>query len=108
MSDAPEGTPRTPTDPDVYRPHVDTTFSIAAIPAPVVLRLAAVEDVAAGPGMRQFSLLFHGAPEQMVPPGTYVMHHDYLGPLLLYITAIQGSTRERILYQACFNVLVGP
>jgi hypothetical protein len=108
MSDTPDETPRTPTDPDVYRPHVDTTFSIDAVPAPVLLRLAEVEETAAGPGTRQFSLLFHGAPEQLVPPGTYVLRHDDLGPLLLYISPIQGSTLARILYQACFNIVVQP
>ncbi len=98
-------TPHTPVDPDVYRPHVDTTFSIDATPAPVVLRLAAVEDVAVRPGVLQFSLMFHGSPAQLVQSGTYVLRHAALGSLLLNIAPIQGSTRERILYQACFNVV---
>jgi hypothetical protein len=98
-------TPQTPTDPDVYRPHVGTTFSIDATPAPVVLRLAAVEDVASAARSLQFSLLFHGSPAQLIQPGTYVLRHDALGPLLLYIAPIVGSNHERIVYQACFNVV---
>jgi hypothetical protein len=105
MSDPSASTPHTPTDPEIYRPHIDTTFSIDATPAPVELRLAAVEDVVVEAGALQFSLLFHGSPEQLVPPGTYVLQHAALGLLLLYVAPIQGSTRQRILYQACFNVV---
>jgi len=102
MTDSTPGMPTTPDDPDVYRPHVGTVFSIDASPEPVALSLASVDDEGVQAGTRQFSLLFHGA--QLVPAGTYVLRHDALGPVLLFITPIRGSTRERIIYQACFNL----
>jgi hypothetical protein len=102
MSDVTPAMPATPDDPEVYRPHIGTVFSIDASPEPVALTLAGVDDVGVLAGTRQFSLLFHGA--QLVPAGTYVLRHDALGPVLLFITPIRGSTRERIIYQACFNL----
>jgi hypothetical protein len=107
MSDDPSRRePATPTDPAVYQAQVGTDFSIDASPAPVVLRLASVDDRGPTSGLHQFSLFFHGAPDRFVPQGTYVFDHDALGPLLLFIAPVQGSTRERILYEACFNVRV--
>jgi len=109
MSDErPPNAPQTPTDPAVYLAHVDTAFSIDASPAPVVLTLARVDDAGVRGGSRQFSLFFHGSPVRVVPPGSYVLQHAVLGPLLLFITPVVGSTRERILYEACFNLRVDP
>jgi len=102
MSDITPATPTTPDDPEAYRPHVGTAFSIDATPEPVVLSLASVDDQGVHAGTRQFSLLFHGA--RLVPAGTYVLRHDTLGPVLLFITPITGSTSERIIYQACFSL----
>lgn len=109
MSDARSGgAPHTPADPSAYQPHVDTAFSIDALPSPVVLTLARVRDGGVTSGLREFSLYFHGAPDRLLPPNTYVLHHGVLGALLLFITPVQGSTRERILYQACFSTHVPP
>jgi hypothetical protein len=100
--------PSTPTDPDVYRPHVNTQFSVDASPEAVPLTLASVEDAGVQSGARRFSIFFHGAPERLLPPDTYVLRHDVLGSLLLFITPIRGSTRQRILYEACFNLQADP
>jgi hypothetical protein len=100
--------PSTPNDPAVYEPHVNTTFAVDVSPEAVPLTLASVEDEGVQSGGRRFSLLFHGAPERLLHPDTYVLRHDVLGPLLLFITPIQGSTRQRIVYQACFDVHVDP
>jgi hypothetical protein len=109
MSDAGSGRePQTPADPSIYRPHIATAFSIDASPSPVVLTLSHIDDAGVTAGLHQFSLFFHGAPERLLPPNTYLLHHDALGPVLLFITPVQGSTRERILYEACFNVHVQP
>jgi hypothetical protein len=98
--------PCTPNDPAVYQPHVNTLFAVDASPEAVLLTLASVEDEGVRSGLRRFSLFFHGAPERLLPPDTYVLRHDVLGPLLLFITPIQGSTRQRILYEAYFNLQI--
>jgi hypothetical protein len=100
--------PSTPIDPAVYRPHVNTAFLVEASPEAVPLILASVEDSGVKSGLRRFSLFFHGAPERLLPPDTYVLRHDVLGPLLLFITPIQGSTRQRILYESHFNLRIDP
>jgi hypothetical protein len=101
-----ERVPATPNDVAVYQPYVGTTFTIHGSPAPVVLQLARIDDRGVRDGTRHFSLFFHGAPAQLLHEGTYVLEHDALGPLLLFIAPVQGSTRERILYEACFTVVV--
>jgi hypothetical protein len=101
-------TPSTPIDPAVYEPHVNTVFAVDASPEPVPLTLAGVEDDGVTSGLRRFSLFFHGAPDRLLPPDTYVLRHDVLGPLLLFITPIQGSTRQRILYESHFNLQIDP
>jgi hypothetical protein len=98
--------PSTPIDPAVYVPHVNTVFAADASLEAVPLTLAGVEDGGVTAGLRRFSLFFHGAPERLLPPGTYVLRHDVLGPLLLFITPIQGSTRQRILYESHFNLRI--
>lgn len=106
MTEGPGTQPHTPTDPAVYRAHIDTGFTVDASSGAVVLRLAGVDDRGVTSGVRQFSLFFHGAPDAVLRQGTYLLRHDVLGAVLLFIAPIQGSTRERILYEACFNVLV--
>ena len=103
-----EREPATPNDVGFYQPHVGTSFTIDGSPAPVVLQLARIDDRGVRDGTRRFSLFFHGAPAQLLRQGTYVLEHDALGPLLLFIAPVQGSTRERILYEACFNVTAAP
>jgi hypothetical protein len=108
MSDRFPREPSTPADPAAYRPHINTQFFVDASPDAVPLTLASVEDAAMPPGVRRFSLFFHGAPERLLPPDTYVLRHDVLGALLLFITPIRGSTRQRILYEACFDLQDDP
>jgi hypothetical protein len=100
--------PSTPADPAVYRPHVDTQFFVDVSPEAVTLTLASVEEARMQPGVHRFSLFFHGAPERLLPPDTYVLRHGILGSLLLFITPIRGSTPQRILYEACFDLQTDP
>ena len=105
-NDRSQSEPSTPIDPAVYQPHVNTVFAVDASPEAVPLTLAGVEDGGVTSGLRRFSLFFHGAPERLLPPDTYVLRHDVLGLLLLFITPIQGSTRQRILYESHFNLQI--
>jgi hypothetical protein len=94
------------TDPATYRAQLETIFRVEQDAVAIPLRLVEVADERVSGGMRQFSLLFHGPADRLLPQGTYALRHDALGDLDLFIVPIVGSNRERIVYQACFNVPV--
>jgi hypothetical protein len=92
------------TDPETYRDQIDTVFRVNHDAGLVPLRLVEIADSPLGDG-RQFSLIFHGPVTAAVPQGTYAFEHDALGALALFIVPIVGSNHERIVYQACFNLM---
>jgi hypothetical protein len=91
-------------DPETFRQHLDTIFELEHPTVPIQLRLVDVADAGVARGIRQFSLLFHGPADRVLPQDTYSLRHDALGSLALFIVPIVGSTRERTIYQACFSV----
>lgn len=72
------------------------------------LRLVEVTDEGVAHGIRQFSLFFHGPADRVLPADTYSFRHHTLGSIELFIAPIVGSNHERIVYQACFSVVVPP
>lgn len=86
-----------------FQTHVDTTFHVDGDGDRIPLRLAEVIDGRGGGGVQRFSLLFHGPADRLLPQGTYSLHHDALGSLLLFIVPVIGSNEERIVYEACFS-----
>jgi hypothetical protein len=91
------------TEPHAFRAQIDTGFEVEHADGPIPLRLASVSDDVVVSGFLQFSLFFHGPPARLLPQGIYVLRHETLGALALFIVPILGSTRERIVYEACFN-----
>jgi len=94
-------------DPETFRPHIGTDFTVSGGERPVILRLADVNDAGISNGMRQFSLLFHGPGDRQLPDGIHAMTHDALGPLEIFIVPVVGSNAARIVYQACFSAAAG-
>ena len=91
-------------DPAVFRSCIDTVFQVASGDGDVPLRLVEVtEDPGSGP-FRQFSLLFHGPPEPVLPQGTYEFRHQKFDSDAWFMVPVAGSNRERIVYQVCFSV----
>ena len=91
------------TDPATYREQLDTIFRVDHASGSIRLRLAEVTGERIGGGYLQFSLLLHGPPDPVLPQDTYVMHHDALGSLALFIVPVVGSSHERIVYEVCFS-----
>ena len=92
-------------DPAIFREHLNSTFVVDDGGTRVPLTLAEVTDIPAAPGFRQFSLFFHGPANHVLSQAIHTFHHDVLGPLEMFIVPVVGSTRERIVYQAAFNLL---
>jgi hypothetical protein len=94
-------------DPAMFREQLDTIFQLdveADGSGPIQLRLVNVADDGVASGIRQFSLFFHGPADRVLPQNTYSFRHEALGSLALFIVPVVGSNRERVVYQACFNV----
>jgi hypothetical protein len=91
--------------PAIYRASLHTIFRVESAGTVVDLELAEVTDEIVSGDYTQFSLYFHGSPDQLLPQGTYTLDHDALGPLTLFIVPVIGSSRERIVYEACFSQL---
>ena len=56
----------------------------------------------AGVDGRPFSLLFRGPPAFIIPQNTYVMTHERLGALTIFIVPV-GRTADGVHYEAVFN-----
>lgn len=56
----------------------------------------------APPGFEQFSMLFAGPPEPLLPQGTYLFVHKALGELPLFMVPI-GRNAERVQYEVCVS-----
>ena len=93
--------------PETFQPQLDTIFELDDASG-IQLRLVEVTDEGVAHGIRQFSLFFHGPADRVLPADTYSFRHQALGSIELFITPIVGSNHERIVYQACFSVVVPP
>jgi hypothetical protein len=93
-------------DSQAFREQLDTVFKVEHESGSIPLRLAEVSADRISAGVRQFSLFFHGSADEMLPQGTYSVHHHALGWLLVFIVPIMESNAERIVYQACFSAPV--
>jgi hypothetical protein len=92
-------------DPETFQTQLDTSFRLDDASG-IQLRLVEMTDQGVTHGIRQFSLFFHGPVDRVLPADTYSFRHQTLGSLELFITPILGSNDERIVYQACFSVIV--
>ena len=93
--------------PETFQPQLDTIFELDDASG-IQLRLVEVTDEGVAHGIRQFSVFFHGPADRVLPADTYSFRHQALGSIELFITPIVGSNHERIVYQACFSVVVPP
>jgi uncharacterized protein DUF6916 len=86
-----------------FRAHLDTMFVVARDADRIPLRLAEVNDGQPRRGIESFSLLFTGPVDRLLPQGLYLLEHDALGTLGIFIVPVLGSNAERILYEAVFT-----
>jgi hypothetical protein len=90
---------------DVFRPHVDSTFTVVAGSEALDLALVEVQEFPSGRegARRGFSLMFGGGTTaRILPQATYPIRHAALGELEIFIvprTPVAGVPR----YEATFN-----
>lgn len=86
-----------------FSQNLNTTFHLdhggdRAIP----LKLIEFRVVPSDPGHEQFSLLFHGPQDFVLPREVYQLRHERIGEFDLSLVAM-GSDRNGLYYEAVFN-----
>jgi hypothetical protein len=89
----------TPAD---FQPHVDSTFRATNVepePVELVLTKVIVHPVQEGaPRSEPFSLTFAGPAQSQLPQHMYVLEHDAMGTLTIFLVPLSPTT-----YEALFN-----
>ena len=90
----------------LFRPHLTTSFStLGEDGSPKTLVLDRVLEQPCGPGIEQFSLIFHG-PAGAVGDGVCTVRHAALGEFDMFLATVRGRG-DRGSYQACVSRHVG-
>lgn len=87
--------------PDLFRPHVGTTFRVAVEGGePLLLTLDEVRPHGVGHDLRAepFTLVFSGPHDRLAPQATLTLHHDELGSFALFLVPVEVGV-----YEAVFN-----
>lgn len=73
-------------------------------PAPAAIGVSVLQARLSGPPARfvQFSLVFRGPADPLLPQGTYRFRHAALGDFAFFITPV-ARTAQAADYEACFS-----
>ena len=85
---------------------IGTKFALTDAPVPVELELAEVTERRATARQEDFSLIFRGVREFILPQRIYHLKHERLGAGSLFLVPI-GATEQYAEYEAAFNRLLG-
>jgi len=96
--------PAVPVTADLFRGALDTWFEVVQDGPPLLLPLREINERPASGGYARFSLVFHGPGTRALAQGLYTLRHPLVGEQDIFLVPIIGSTADRILYEACFNV----
>jgi hypothetical protein len=92
------------TDATFFRQYLNDSFMVQSAGAtPTQLVLARIVERPVTKNVEQFALIFHAAPGQSIPDGTYPFQHAALGDFELFIVAVGIPNERRAAYQACFS-----
>ena len=87
-----------------YAGQLNTKFYITETDEPLELELVEVSELKTGGGQESFSLLFHGAKDNLLPQKLYELEHDTLGQGSIFLVPV-GAKDDVIEYEAVFNRL---
>jgi hypothetical protein len=88
---------------EVFSENLNTRFRIP-MPAGNAAELDLVEvvETMSTPRQQQFSVVFRGSLDYLLPQGTYHMEHEKMGEIDLFIVPV-GKEPDGFLYEAVFN-----
>lgn len=89
-----------------FAPHLHTAFRVyPTADSQIELELVEVTEKRSAPGQVQFSLVFRGPLEGMLPQQIYRMEHELFGALDLFLVPI-AKQPDGHRYEVVFNYLV--
>lgn len=84
---------------------VNSVFRVQSVPGQTVdLRLKTVSALVSSQRHTQFSILFEGPRDRMLPQLIYRLDHELLGAIDLFLVPI-GKNEQGFLYEAVFSQL---
>jgi hypothetical protein len=94
---------------DTFEPHLNTIFHVQDdTNQRVDLKLVEVSDHQTDAQTEQFSLIFKGTRNLLLPQQIYTFEHADLGEFALFIVPILSADQTQYTYQAVFNRLRSP
>lgn len=94
---------------DAFEPHEGTVFTVVNVDQegghPIELaEVIRVEPQPGAPRQDPFTLVFAGSTEAYLPQGTYVLRHDDLGDVTIFLVPTGPDAESgRMQYEAVFN-----
>lgn len=86
-----------------FEPHVNSTFVVRHESGTEhQLKLVKVEENTKSPDVEQFSLVFTGTRDQLLPQGNYEFEHPKMGKLTLFVVPVAGTDLTVHRYQVVF------
>ena len=89
-----------------FSKHVGTQFRAIVGEHEISLTLTEVKRYLPGvneqEGMERFSVFFEGPPDALLPQQSYLLRHEQMGDVEIFLGAIKGDA-QRINYEAVFN-----
>jgi hypothetical protein len=88
-----------------FAEHLNTKFRIILEDSSFVeLEMVEAKAVGSATGQEQFSVVFRGALNFFINQGNYVLEHEQLGTVLLFLVPV-GKQEDGFYYEAAFNRL---
>lgn len=89
-----------------FAPHIGSTFRILDRNSPTQLeaKLTEVEDRNSSGALEQFSILFQGPPEPILPQQIYDIQHPTMGSFELFLVPI-GADESGVTYESVFSCM---
>jgi hypothetical protein len=86
-----------------FRENINTRFTVIFnSEEPLELELVECNDLGTTPRQEQYSLIFTGPPNRLMPQGIYSIVHESLGELSLFLVPIKRDN-VHLYYEAVFN-----
>lgn len=87
-----------------FEPYLNTPFRIQATPDQTVeVTLVEVSGKLSDAKLEQFSLLFQGPRETLLPQKIYAFEHAEMGQFELFIVPVLHTDQSKFYYQAAFS-----
>jgi hypothetical protein len=92
--------------PNTLAEYVGSQFQVLVnVPAPLILTLTSIKEIAKTERQEIFSCFFHGPANMFIPQATYRLKHEQFGEIDLFLVPV-AKDKEGFEYECAFNNLI--